>query len=366
MYDRYFNFSDRPFKLSPDPKFFFSSPQHKKALSYLHYGLSLGEGFIVVTGPIGSGKTTIARNLVSSVDYNVKVIQLVMTHLSPGELLALVANGLGIISSHLSKADLIKQIEQQLLLLNQQNKRALLVVDEAQNLPVETVEELRMLSNLQVEGMPLIQSFLLGQEELKSIIDLPQMEQFRQRVIASCHLKAFDTEQTEQYILHRLTQVGWNEFPRLDADIFPIVANQSMGIPRKINLIMDRILLSASLEESENVDVEMVEEAISEVYQEISASIHPSKVYQSNIVPSSAVSRNENFINNQEVTQQHYIELQKSLNELIITKLSTIKHMEQIINSHQSEMDGIYKNRVKEGMLSSKRWLTDLAMQMTE
>ncbi|WP_434362098.1 XrtA-associated ATPase [Parasalinivibrio latis] len=271
MYESHFGFTSKPFRLSPDPRFFFASPHHDKAISYLNYGLSLGEGFIVVTGPIGTGKTILARNLLSSVDESIVATQIATTRLNPEELVRMVCANFSIDAKGMNKAEALKALESFLIELNRQGKRALLLVDEAQNLPAESVEELRMLSNFQSGDKPLLQSFLLGQEELKKIIELPQMEQFRQRIIASCHLQPFSAEETQQYIEHRLRQSGWDGHkPDLKEDIFPAIRRCTQGIPRRINIFADRLFLYACIEDKKEIGETDVEAVIAEMNSELS------------------------------------------------------------------------------------------------
>jgi putative secretion ATPase (PEP-CTERM system associated) len=275
MYEQYYGFSERPFQLSPDPRFFFASSHHQRALSYLQYGLDQGEGFIVITGPIGTGKTTLARNLLASVGgSNIVAIQIVTSKLNPHELLELVASEFKINIQGDSKAELLQAIESFLLDLHRQGKRALLVVDEAQNLPEETVEELRMLSNFQLDNKPLIQSFLLGQEELREIIQGANMEQFRQRIIASCHLKPLSCDEVRKYILHRLHQVGCDNAGLFSEEALVLIHEKSAGIPRKINIFVDRILLFGFLEELTLIDVEAVKTVADEMAGELTGSLN--------------------------------------------------------------------------------------------
>lgn len=250
MYEAFYNLATKPFQLSPDPRFFFDSTVHKRAMSYLRYGLSQGEGFIVITGGIGTGKTTLVRNLFSEMDRRqIIAAQLVTTRLEPDELLKIISSTFGLPSEGLSKASLLKQFEAFLKKCEFQDKRVLLVVDEAQNLPAETIEELRMLSNYQTDNRSLIQSFLLGQDEFRQTIQSPGMEQMRQRIIASCHLSPLDKKETRLYIEHRLKEVGWSSRPVITDIAFELIHNFTNGVPRRINVFCDRLLLYGYLEE---------------------------------------------------------------------------------------------------------------------
>ena len=210
MYESHYGLSSKPFQLTPDPAFFFASKWHKRAMSYLQYGLSQAEGFIVITGGIGTGKTTIANSLLADIEDDIVAAQIVTPKLNPDELVKMVASKFEIDVANKSKTDLLEALEAYLFGLSKQGKRALLLVDEAQNLPLETIEELRMLSNFQQAGKPLLQSFLLGQEELQPILRAPNMEQFRQRIVASCHLAPLSAVECREYIEYRMHNAGWN------------------------------------------------------------------------------------------------------------------------------------------------------------
>lgn len=270
MYEAFYNLSTKPFQLSPDPRFFYDSTVHKRAMSYLRYGLSQGEGFIVVTGGIGTGKTTLVRNLFAELDQQkVVAAQLVTTKLQPEELLKMVSASFGLPYEGLSKASLLKQFETFLKKCEFQDKRVLLVVDEAQNLPAETVEELRMLSNFQTDRRSLIQSFLLGQEEFRQTVNSPGMEQLRQRIIASCHLAPLDKKETRLYIEHRLKQVGWSSRPVITDIAFELIHNFTNGVPRRINVFCDRLLLYGYLEELFVFKPEVINKVAEELASEV-------------------------------------------------------------------------------------------------
>lgn len=269
MYESYYGLTAKPFQLKPDPRFFFGSRNHKRAMAYLQYGLSQGEGFIVITGEVGAGKTTLVRNLFRDLDSD-KIIaaQIVNTHLSSEDTLKMVAAAFGIPLEDASKAVLLTRIEKFLRSCDDQGKRALLVVDEAQNLSSQTVEELRMLSNFQTNESSLLQTFLLGQPEFRKTLLSGDMLQLRQRVIATYHLGPMDADETRTYIEHRLHTVGWNNDPSLHDDAFVAIHEFTGGIPRKINTLCDRLLLMGYLEEIHDFDSSHVDAVIRDIQQE--------------------------------------------------------------------------------------------------
>lgn len=270
MYEDYYRFSAKPFQLNPDPRFFFGSKGHKRAMAYLDYGLSLGEGFIVITGEVGAGKTTLVRNLFGQLEsHNLIAAQLVSTQLDAEDTLRSVAAAFGLEHEGLSKSALLKNLEDFLLAATRQGKRALLVVDEAQNLTQRAVEELRMLSNFQSSERSLIQTFLLGQPEFRGILQSPNMSQLRQRVVASYHLGPLDPDETRGYIEHRLQTVGWQGVPSFDESAYLALHRFTGGIPRRINTTCDRLLLYGFLEEKTHFSEAEVDEIISDLKNEV-------------------------------------------------------------------------------------------------
>ena len=210
MYDQYYGLQSRPFQLTPDPHYYFESATHRKALSYLGYGLAQGEGFIVITGDIGAGKTTLVGHLMQTIDpARLTAVKIVSTQVGGDDMLRLAAQSFGLATDGLSKAVTLQKVEAFLHGQARAGRRTLLIVDEAQNLPVSAIEELRMLSNFQLGGQSLLQIFLLGQPEFRDLLKSPQLEQLRQRVIATHHLEPMMAKEVEPYIIHRLTVAGW-------------------------------------------------------------------------------------------------------------------------------------------------------------
>ena len=269
MYESFYGFSAKPFQLKPDPNFFFASKGHKRAMAYLEYGLSQGEGFIVITGEVGAGKTTLVRNLFRKMESEkILAAQLVSTHLGSDDTLRMAAAAFGLPFKDASKAELLTEIEAFLRRCDSQGKRALLVVDEAQNLAPRAVEELRMLSNFQTVDKSLLQTFLLGQPEFRKTLNGSEMEQLRQRVIATYHLGPMDASETMSYIEHRLSTVDWRGDPSFGEDAFAAIYDYTQGIPRKINTLCDRLLLMGCLEELHDFGSAEVNEVIRDIQQE--------------------------------------------------------------------------------------------------
>ena len=267
MYDQFYGFTGRPFQLTPDPHFYFESGTHRKAMSYLGYGLAQGEGFIVITGDVGAGKTTLVGHLMNTIDPNrLTAVKLVSTQVEGDDLLRLVAEQFGIEWEGESKAELLRSMEQYLREQARAGKRTLLIVDEGQNLAISALEELRMLSNFQLGGHSLLQIFLLGQPEFRqTLFHSPTLEQLRQRVIATHHLDPMEPEEVEPYILHRLGKVGWAGNPSFSPDAFEEIFDYSEGVPRKLNVLVSRLLLYGAVEQMNRITAQNVRSVVAEI-----------------------------------------------------------------------------------------------------
>jgi putative secretion ATPase (PEP-CTERM system associated) len=276
MYETYYKLTGKPFQLNPDPSFFFASKGHSRAFAYLKYGVYQGDGFIVITGEIGAGKTTMVRTLLDELDSErIVAAQLISTQLDADDLVHAVAAAFGLPNQNLSKPEMLAQFEAFLTSLVAQERRALLIVDEAQNLQPQAMEELRMLSNFQLGSRSLLQSFLVGQPELRDSLRAPTMEQLRQRIIASYHLGPMDRRETRAYVLHRLDRVGWKDDPKLDEAIFERLYETTGGLPRTINAVCNRLFLGASLGEKHTITAEDFAETVKEMRDELGPKSKP-------------------------------------------------------------------------------------------
>ncbi|MGH9349448.1 MAG: XrtA/PEP-CTERM system-associated ATPase, partial [Vicinamibacterales bacterium] len=265
MYERYFQLRERPFALSPDPDYLYPSKVHQEALSYLRYGIEGHAGFVVITGEIGSGKTTMLQSLLGRLDRNTTVARLVNTMLDARELLEAILLDFGMDPTGLGKPVLLHRLGQFLVQQRQAGRLTLLVIDEAQNLSLPALEEIRMLSNFETEKSKLIQIILIGQPDLREKLSRPELEQLRQRITVSYHLQPLDAGDTHNYVNHRLRRAAIGPPVELPHDVTAVVHARSRGVPRIINVIADATLLFAYGVDRRDIEVGIVRDALEEL-----------------------------------------------------------------------------------------------------
>ncbi|MEO0499708.1 MAG: XrtA/PEP-CTERM system-associated ATPase [Pseudomonadota bacterium] len=264
MYTDFYGLTGKPFQLTPDPDFYVDTRTHHKAMAYLTYGLAQGEGFIIVTGDIGAGKTTlVARVLQQHAGAGIAIGNIVTSMIDGDDLLRMAVDAFGMQVVREDKAALLRQLEQFFRSKQREGKRVVLIVDEAQNLPFSALEELRMLSNFQEGGTPLLQTVLLGQPEFRARLSTaPNLEQLRQRIIASHHLEPMQREELQTYIESRMSRCGWQNNPSFDQGAYDALYQATGGVPRRVNTIMSRLLLFAALEQATAIDADLVGEVV--------------------------------------------------------------------------------------------------------
>jgi len=272
MYAEYYNLKAMPFQLTPDSNFFFESEEHKRAFAHLVYGLAQEEGFITITGEIGAGKTMLVERLWSQLDVQKFVaVRVSTTNVSGDDLLRLLASDLGLPAGISDKANLLRRLEELFSRVISAGKRCLLVIDEVQNLPIAALEELRMLSNMTVHGRAPFQGLLLGQPQFRDMLSDPRLEQLEQRVLASYHLGPLSAQDTKGYVRHRLTTAGWSGDPSFEDGAFVAIHRHSSGIPRKINTLCSRALLSGFLEDTHIITENMLHQLAEELQNDLAA-----------------------------------------------------------------------------------------------
>jgi general secretion pathway protein A len=265
MYERFYNLRERPFALSPDPEYLYPSRVHQEALDYLRYGLESQAGFIVITGEIGSGKTTLLQTLLRNLDNQTTVGRIVNTMLEPRELLESIMIDFGLDPANKSKPLMLRDLSQYLVDQRLAGRLVLLVIDEAQNLGFSSLEELRMLSNLETEKSKLLQIVLVGQPNLRDKLSSPELEQLRQRITVSYHLPPLDAAETHNYINHRLAHAALGHpmtFPREATDL---IHARSRGVPRIVNVICDAALVFGYAEERRTFDAHTIQDVLREL-----------------------------------------------------------------------------------------------------
>jgi putative secretion ATPase (PEP-CTERM system associated) len=266
MYERFYNLRERPFSLSPDPDYLFLSRVHTEALSYLRYGIEGHAGFVVITGEIGSGKTTLLQAAMRALDSRISLARLVNTMLDARELIEAIMLDFGLDPRpDQSKPHLLQDLAKFLVDQRTAGRLPLLIIDEAQNLCPAALEEVRMLSNLETEKSKLIQIILVGQPNLYDVLSRPQLEQLRQRITVRYHLRALDPDETSSYINHRLQRAALGAPLVFSKEVTDLIGQASHGLPRKINIIADAVLLFGYGEDKHTVDPPLVHEVIEEL-----------------------------------------------------------------------------------------------------
>lgn len=269
MYETFYGLKEEPFRLTPDSRLCFNHPSYKNAKAYMQYALYRREGFVVVTGQPGTGKSTLISDLTSEFDGGqVKFTSINCTQVQADDLIRLIALNFELDGTTEYKSLLLHGLKQLFLKLHQEGRRSLLIIDEAQDLPEGALEELRLLTNLQQNNQPLLQIFLVGQSELRKTIRSPQLEQLHQRIVATCHLEPLNPDDTENYIMYRLEQVGWNDNPTFDPRVFEPIQKVSKGIPRLINLVCSRLMLHGMVEEKSHIDMKDLKVVLDSLAQE--------------------------------------------------------------------------------------------------
>jgi general secretion pathway protein A len=286
MYTEFYRLAAQPFQLTPDARFFFESTVHRQAMAYLVYGLHHAEGFIIITGEVGAGKTILVENLLSTIDRSSFVTtKIATTQLAGDDLLYMVAAGFGIAKEGLAKGPLLQRISEFALAQHRNGKRVLLIIDEAQNLSFEALEELRMLSNLFFDRRMALQSFLLGQPQFRATLGSPRLEQLRQRVTAAYHLGPLGEAESRAYVEHRLRRADWKGDPHFTEDCFPLIHQQTGGVPRRINTLCSRLLLFGFLGELHTLTAHAVEKVANDLREEIALVAAPVAVANSAAEP---------------------------------------------------------------------------------
>ncbi|GAB5488666.1 MAG: hypothetical protein Pars2KO_22360 [Parasphingorhabdus sp.] len=289
MYEAFYGLKSRPFQLTPDPHYYFESLTHRKALSYLGYGLAQGEGFIVITGDVGAGKTTLVSHLMATIDKaRLTAANIVTTKLDGEDVVRVAANHFGFNTDGMDKAQLLGAFETFLNSEARAGRRCLLIVDESQNLEPSALEELRMLSNFQLGGQALLQIFLLGQPEFRDMVqNSDRLEQLRQRIIAHHHLEPMEATEIEPYITHRLSKSGWSGRPKITSDVFSLIYSETDGVPRKINNLMSRVLLMGSVEQLELIDLALVGRVLADLNGDQVETVKPEKLSEEQLAAQS-------------------------------------------------------------------------------
>ncbi|WP_455200957.1 ExeA family protein [Kaarinaea lacus] len=269
MYEKYYHLDSDPFALSPDPRFSYLHPSYKKAKTYIKFALERGEGFLLITGKPGTGKTTLVKEMLSDLDKTrFKVSTLVTTQLEADDLLRYVAYSYDLPVENANKATVIQRLKNYLIDRRRREQHTILIVDEAQDLSKGALEELRLLTNFEMDYIPLLQIFLVGQPQLFDLLGSSSMEQLRQRITVATAMQPLSVNEIENYIECRLTVAGWQHDPEINRNVYPLIYENTDGIPRRVNQICSRLLLHGFVEDKHELGIEDIEDVIKELNEE--------------------------------------------------------------------------------------------------
>ena len=268
MYISFFGFNCKPFQLTPDPEFLFLSGVHRRALTYLRYGIRDNAGFVLLTGEIGAGKTTIIRTLIKEIPQEIRISRVNNTKVSSYQLISMINEDFGLAPEGKDKAQMLRNLTDFLIQQYADGGRAMIIIDEAQNLTPDLLEEIRLLSNLETDKAKLLQIVLIGQPELNYTLRQPGLEQLRQRIAINTFISRLNREETEAYILHRLKVAGNEEAVKFEEGVMDAVYDFSQGTPRLINMLCEFTLLAAFTDEKTGIDLDFIKEIITDLTNE--------------------------------------------------------------------------------------------------
>lgn len=270
MYLEFFGLKENPFNVTSDPEFLYLSHTHEEALNHLLYGINMRKGFVVITGEVGAGKTTICKALLNKLDESTKTSLIFNSSLPENQLLESILDDFGIIPERRSKVAFFRQLNNFLLEQLSVGNNSVLIIDEAQNLRLSTLETIRMLSNLETEKEKLLQIILVGQPQLREKLDSPDLLQLRQRISVRFHVRALEKNEVHGYIDHRLRVAGPEESASFSPEAIDHIYAYSNGIPRLINVICDKALLLAFVRDQRNIESDIIQKSIREIEGQLS------------------------------------------------------------------------------------------------
>ncbi|MBE0501710.1 MAG: AAA family ATPase [Desulfuromonadales bacterium] len=326
MYESFFNFKQKPFDLLPDPQFLYMSNTHRRAMNYLQYGFDERAGFILLTGDIGSGKTTLLRALMNRLDDRAVISRVFNTQIDPSQLLGLINMDFGLAVTRLDKVKLIKDLNDFLIGCYTRKEKPLLIIDEAQNLSNETLEEIRLLSNLESGSEKLLQIIMVGQPELQAILNQKALTQLRQRLSVSCHLERLTLEETSNYFYHRLECAGNRAAITLPEGAFEQIDKLCNGVPRLINILGDYLLLAAFSDQITEISDSFLHELVEELRSSVAFAKHDKSAPARQVVALSLHDQKSwELLQQIQKKQQRYEEILKKITRKQIVQIDTIR-----------------------------------------